>query len=241
MAPQECADVDKPPKAPPVDEDPDNIADLDMEMTLGEHLSELRRRLLIAGLSVLFLTIVAFIFIDPLIAFLRQPAPDSLELYQFSPTEGLFAFMRVALMVGITAAMPVLLYQLGAYSLPDPTRRERLYLYMLVLTSSLAFLVGLAFCYFVVLPFALGFLIGAQSVDSDQVQIGISVRYYVDFVTRLLVAYGLIFQTPTLVCFFLAIGLVGTRRPTRWRPFAIVVVALIVAVILFTVSLSLTN
>ena len=210
---------------------PDDVADLDMEMTLGEHISELRRRLLIAGLSVLFFTIIGFIFIDPIMTFLRQPSPDEIRLYQFSPTEGLFTYMRVALMAGIAGAMPVLVYQIGAYVLPGLTRRERRYLYMLVPTSSFAFLVGMAFCYYIVLRFALNFLIGAEAFVSNQVGSLISVKFYINFITRMMLALGLVFQTPIFIYFLSAIGLVDTQRLSRWRPFVIVICAIVAAVI----------
>ena len=210
---------------------PDDVADLDQEMSLGEHLSELRRRLLIAALSVLFFTIIGFIFIDPIMTFLRQPAPEEIRLYQFSPTEGLFTYMRVALMAGVACAMPVLIYQIGAYVLPGLTRREHRYLYMFVLTSSFAFLVGMTFCYFIVLRFALGFLTGAQSFVSDQVETTLGVRFYIDFIARMMLALGLVFQTPIFIYFFSAIGLVDTKRLSRWRPFVIVICAIVAAVI----------
>jgi sec-independent protein translocase protein TatC len=210
---------------------PDDVADLDVEMSLGEHLSELRRRLLIAALSVLLFTIIGFIFIDPIIEFLRQPAPQDLPLHQFSPTEGLFTFMKVALMVGVAGAMPMLVYQIGAYVMPGLTRRERRYLYMLVPTSTFAFIVGMAFCYFVVLRFALGFLIGAESFVSEQVESVISVRFYIDFVARMMLALGIVFQTPIFIYFLSSIGLVDTQRLSRWRPFVIVICAIVAAVI----------
>ncbi len=231
MANDERADSDQPQEEFPDGKDPEDVADLDVEMSLGEHLSELRRRLLIAALSVLFFTIVGFIFIDPIIVFLRGPAPRDIQLHQFSPTEGLFTFMRVALMVGVAGAMPMLVYQIGAYVMPGLTRRERRYLYMLVPTSTFAFIVGMAFCYFVVLRFALGFLIGAESFVSDQVESIISVRFYVDFVARMMLALGLVFQTPIFIYFLSAIGLVDTRRLSRWRPFVIVICAIVAAVI----------
>ena len=211
---------------------PDDVADLDMEMTLGEHLTELRRRLLIAVLSVLFFTVIGFIFIRPIMDLLIAPAPDNVTtLYQFSPTEGIFTFMRVAIMVGVACAMPMLIYQIGAYVLPGLTRRERRYLYMLVPTSSFAFLVGLAFCYFVVLRFALGFLLGTNSWISDQVESFPSVSLYVNFVTRMLLALGIVFQTPIFIYFLSAIGIVDTRKLSRWRPFVVVIVAIVAAVI----------
>ena len=210
---------------------PDDVADLDQEMSLGEHLSELRRRLLIAGLSVLFFTIIAFIFIDPIITFLRQPAPNNIELYQFSPTEGLFTYMRVALMVGVAGAMPMLVYQIGAYVMPGLTRRERRYLYMLVPTSSFAFLVGMAFCFYVVLRFALNFLIGAEAFVAGQIESVISAKFYINFVARMMLALGIVFQTPIFIYFLSAIGVVDTQRLSRWRPFVIVICAIVAAVI----------
>ena len=231
MAEKENDSAEEPQEAPPDDRHPDDVADLDFEMTLGEHLSELRRRLLIAALSVLFFTIIGFIFIDPIMTFLRQPAPEEIQLYQFSPTEGLFTYMRVALLVGVAGAMPVLVYQIGAYVLPGLTRRERRYLYMLVPTSSFAFLVGMAFCYYIVLRFALNFLIGAEAFVSNQVGSLISVKFYINFITRMMLALGLVFQTPIFIYFFSAIGLVDTRRLSRWRPFVIVICAIVAAVI----------
>ena len=232
MATENRSGSAEPPEVPPDGVDPENVADLDMEMTLGEHLSELRRRMLIAVLSVLFFTVVGFIFIRPIMEILIMPAPDNVTtLYQFSPTEGIFTFMRVAIMVGVAGAMPVLVYQIGAYVLPGLTRRERRYLYMLVPTSTFAFIVGMAFCYFVVLRFALGFLLGTNSWISDQVESFPSVSLYVGFVTRMLLALGLVFQTPIFIYFLSAIGLVDTRRLSKWRPFVVVIVAIVAAVI----------
>ena len=231
MATQETAGSDDAAEVLPDGRHPDDVADLDVEMTLGEHLSELRRRLLIAALSVLFFAIVGFIFIDPIITFLRQPAPQNIQLYQFSPTEGLFTYMRVALIVGVAGAMPMLVYQIGAYVLPGLTRRERRYLYMLVPTSSLAFLVGMAFCYFVVLRFALAFLIGTEAFVANQVESVISVRFYINFVSRMMLALGIVFQTPIFIYFLSAIGLVDTKRLSRWRPFVVVICAIVAAVI----------
>lgn len=231
MATQEQAGSDESQDVLPDGRHPDDVADLDVEMSLGEHLTELRRRLLIAALSVLFFAVLGFIFIDPIIVFLRQPLPQDLELHQFSPTEGLFTFMKVALMVGVAGAMPVLVYQIGAYILPGLTRRERRYLYMLVPTSSFAFLVGIAFCYFIVLRFALGFLTGAQSFVSAQIETTLGVRFYIDFIARMMLALGIVFQTPIFIYFLSAIGVVDTQRLSRWRPFVVVIVAIVAAVI----------
>lgn len=233
MATNERAGSDEAPDVLPDDGvDPDNVADLDVEMTLGEHLTELRRRLLIAVLTILFFTVIGFIFIRPIMDFLIAPAPDNVtKLYQFSPTEGIFTFMRVAIMVGVTCAMPMLIYQIGAYVLPGLTRRERRFLYMLVPTSTFAFVIGLAFCYFVVLRFALGFLLGTNSWISDQVESFPSVSLYVSFITRMLLALGMVFQTPIFIYFLSAIGVVDTKKLSRWRPFVVVIVAIIAAVI----------
>ncbi len=209
---------------------PDDVADLDVEMTLTEHLNELRSRLLISFLAVLAFTIVGFVFIDPIVRFLMRPAQLS-KLYQLSPTEGIFTFMRVAIMVGIAGAMPVLVYEIGAFVLPGLTRRERRYLYFLVPSASLAFLVGMVFGYFVVLPFALKFLIGPEAFVSSVVESVISIDRYVSFVTRMLLALGIVFQTPIFIYFLSAIGLVDTKRLSRWRPYVVVVVALIAAII----------
>lgn len=232
MAEEDREDSEQTEEVLPDGRHPDDVADLDMEMTLGEHLSELRRRLLIAVLTVLFFTVIGFIFIRPIMDFLIAPAPDNVTtLYQFSPTEGIFTFMRVAIMVGVAGAMPMLIYQIGAYVLPGLTRRERRYLYMLVPTSTFAFVVGLAFCYFIVLRFALGFLLGSNSWISDQVESFPSVSLYVNFIVRMMFALGIVFQTPIFIYFFSAIGLVDTRRLSRWRPFVIVICAIVAAVI----------
>jgi len=201
---------------------------MDVEMTLTEHLAELRFRLLVCLVAVVIATIVAFIFIKPIMRVLMRPANVE-TLYQLSPTEGIFTFMRVALMVGIAASMPVLVYQIGAFVLPGLTRRERRYLFWLVPSASFAFVVGVLFGYFVVLPFALQFLL--ETFAAGVVQSFISVDRYVSFVTRMLLALGIVFETPIFIYFLSVIGLVDTKKLARWRPYVVVLVAVIAAVI----------
>jgi sec-independent protein translocase protein TatC len=192
-------------------------------LTLLEHLQELRYRVMVCALA-LVIGIGASIW--PLtgwfIEFLKEPARERVENFDtffFDPLEGWTTYFRVSVLLGIAMAMPVFVYQFMAFVGPGLTKGERRWLFPIVFGASVAFLGGVAFAYYVELPPALGFLLNPPGDIGEPV---ISVKKYFDFVTRLLLVTGLVFELPLVVMGLAKLGVVNSRRLIGWWRYAII-------------------
>jgi len=187
-------------------------------MTILEHLQELRFRLVVAGGALVVTTGASFVFAKQILEFLKQPAEDRSSTFVLiftEPMEGLVAYFRVALLVGLVAAMPIIVFELLMFVTPALTRQEKRWVYAIVVGASLAFVAGVAFAYYVALPPALGFLLNfPEDVAKPQIKIG----SYVDFVTRLLFWTGVVFETPLVIMGLARFRVVNARQLLRlWR------------------------
>src|SRR2546426_6629882 len=161
------------------------MSERDKELSLVQHLGELRTRLMVAAFAVLITSVIAFLFSTSIIRVLLIPVdcqwfevttrslfpPDisarlgltcsalPTKLVALSPTENFTTFMRVSLFAGIAIAMPVILYEIYAYIDPALLANERRYIRFMGLPVILLFVLGMAFCYFVLLPNAIKFLL----------------------------------------------------------------------------------
>ena len=200
-------------------------------LTILEHLQELRNRLMICGAALVLGMIVSFYPITSwVLHWLKKPAESKVanfDLVFTQPLEYWTTFFRVSLMVGITLAMPVFVWQGLAFVGPGLTRGEKRWAYPIVIGASAMFVAGCAFAYYVELPPALNFLLDAGDVARPL----ISVRSYVDFTTRLMLVTGLVFETPLLVMGLAKIGIVNSRTLLGWWRFAIVGAFLISAIV----------
>ncbi len=131
------------------------------------------------------------------------------------------------LLIAIAIAMPVFVWQLLAFVGPGLTRNEKKWAYPIVLGASAMFIGGCAFAYYIELPPALNFLLDAGDIASPF----ISVKEYVNFVTRLMLVTGLVFETPFLVMGMAKVGVVTSRKLLGWWRFAIVGAFVISAIV----------
>jgi sec-independent protein translocase protein TatC len=200
-------------------------------LTLIDHLQELRYRLVVSALSVVVTTGVCLYFAGRILNFLLEPARDRSSAFEAiftEPMEGLLAHFRIALMAGITLAMPMLIYQTLMFVTPALTSKEKRWVYSIVLAASLAFAGGVAFAFYVALPPALGFLLNyPEDVASPMIRIG----SYVDFVTRLLFWTGVVFETPLVIMGLARFGVVNSRQLLRFWRYAIVGAFVIAAIV----------
>ena len=114
-------------------------------MTILEHLQELRYRLVVAGAALVVTTGASFVFAKQILEFLKQPAEDRSSTFVLiftEPMEGLVAYFRVALLVGLVAAMPIIIFELLMFVTPALTRQEKRWVYAIVVGASLAFAGG---------------------------------------------------------------------------------------------------
>ena len=143
---------------------------------------------------------------------------EDFELIFTQPLEYWTTFFRVMLLLAITFAMPVMVWQFLAFVGPGLTRNEKKWAYPIVLGASFMFVAGCAFAFYIELPPALNFLLDGGDIAKPL----ISVKSYVDFVTRLMLVTGLVFETPFLVMGLAKVGLVTSRKLLGWWRFAIV-------------------
>jgi len=142
--------------------------------------------------------------------------------------EGLVAHFRIALMAGITFAMPMLIYQTLMFVTPALTSKEKRWVYAIVFGATLAFAGGVAFAFYIALPPALGFLLTyPEDVAAPHIKIG----SYVDFVTRLLLWTGIVFETPLLLMGLARFGVVSSRQLLRFWRYAIVGAFVLAAIV----------
>ena len=131
----------------------------DREMTILEHLEELRRRLIIAGIATAICFVIAAIFLTwPVMDFLTKPA--GMKLFALRPTETFSTYMKVALATGAGLAMPVIILEALLFVVPALRPHERKYVFMAVPSVTVAFILGVLFGIFVVVPAAVRFLVG---------------------------------------------------------------------------------
>jgi sec-independent protein translocase protein TatC len=196
-------------------------------MTLIEHLEELRQRLIKAIMALAVTTLFSLVFTKQLLLALIVPLGGALP-QAVRPTETFVTYMKVALMAGIALAMPIIIYQFMRFVVPGLTRHERRYLYVIVPGATLFFVLGMAFCYFFMLPFAVRYL---YNFLGDVIRQDWTIDYYISFVTTFLLATGLVFETPLVVFFLAKLRVVSTAALKRNRKYAIVIAFVVAAVI----------
>lgn len=186
----------------------------EVEMSLVDHLEELRRRVLRSLLAVVLAAAGCLVFVKPLVRLLEMPA-DGIRFLQLAPGEFLFVSVKVAGYAGLCLALPWVLYEGLAFVLPGLTRRERRLVAPAVAGSAVLFLAGLAFAWWALVPAALRFLV---SYGADVVEPSWSIERYLDFVLLLMVATALAFQLPVLQLILGALGLIRARTMlAAWR------------------------
>ena len=202
-------------------------------VSLGSHLTELRRRLTYAALSVLVTTLVAFVFHEQVLILLMEPAQQFVDIPNGKPiytelTEFISVAAKTSLLVGLFVSLPFVLYQVVMFVAPGLNPKERKYLYLLMPASLLAFVVGAAFGYRVLFPPMVNFLL---NFGSDVATPMISIRSYVNLMLTLLFWMGIIFEIPVVIFFLAKIGLVSPEALARNRRYAIVAAFILGAVI----------
>lgn len=195
------------------DEYLDELPD-DVEMSLFDHLEELRLRIFLALIAVVVGVVVCFVFVNPIVQLLEIPAQGA-KFLQLSPGEYFFVSLKVAGYSGILISSPFILYQIIQFVLPGLTRRERRLLGPVVLGSSVLFAGGLVFAYYLLIPAALNFFISYGEGVVEQLW---SIDRYFEFVLLLLFSTGLAFQIPIIQLLLGALGIVSSKQMiSGWR------------------------
>ena len=186
----------------------------DVEMSLFDHLEELRQRIFYSLIAIVLCMIGCFVGVKPLVQFLEVPA-QGVKFLQLAPGEYFFVSLKVAGYSGLLIASPFILYQIIQFVLPGLTRRERGLIGPVVLGSSVLFFVGLGFSYIALIPAALRFFI---SYGADVVEQLWSIDKYFEFVLLLMFSTGIAFQIPIIQVLLGTLGIVSSSQMlSGWR------------------------
>lgn len=204
----------------------------DGRMPLIEHLRELRNRLARSMLAITVGIVVAFVFWQPILAFLREPycrsaGQNACELYAFGPLEAFAIKLKTSSIAGVVLTAPVWLYQFGAFITPALHRKERRYAASFLVASTVLFAVGCTVAY-LTLDKGLSFLL---NVGGDGVIVLPGLKSYLNFVTLTLIAFGIAFLFPVLLVFLNITGVLPVAKMRAWRRGMIVGIAVLSAVL----------
>jgi sec-independent protein translocase protein TatC len=192
-------------------------------MTLIEHLIELRTRMIRSGIVILVMLFVTLPFGETIFEFLCAPAtgkfPEGNGGFVYTQVaEEFMTYLKVGIFGALILALPVVAHQAWGFVAPGLYKREQRYVIPFVLCSTLLFGVGAAFCYYGILPYAMDFFL---SSTSELATPQIKVSAYLSFVTRMILAFGLVFETPLVIFFLARMGLVTAESLVGFRRYAI--------------------
>ena len=179
-------------------------------MSVVDHLSELRTRLVIAIVAIIIGTLGAYYYVEDILQILVAPAG---KLYYTKPTEAFFTYMKISLVAGSIVSSPVWFYQIWAFIVPALSKGEKKVTFMVVPTAVVLFVVGVLFSYYLVLPMAIQFFIG---FGTDELQPLFSIGQYIDFVIAFILPFGITFELPLIL---IALGILGILSSDRLREY----------------------
>lgn len=206
----------------------DGGVELEKEMSFLDHLEELRWRIIYSIIGIVLGTIIAWIFIDFLVdVVLLKPAKDSgAALQNLRPFGQLFLYMQIAIMVGIIISIPNVFYQFWQFISPALRKKERRYIFWIVVFSSVCFLAGIAFAYFAMLPLTLKF---AAQFGSESIKNEFSIEEYMSIIISVMLAAGLVFELPMISFFLSKLGILKPSFMKKYRKHAIVIIMIAAA------------
>jgi len=197
-------------------------------MSFLEHLEELRWRILKSLGAVILLSIVAYFFSDRLLDLLTQPVPDDVQLIFTTPTGAFLVSIKVAIIFGLMASLPIIFYQTWQFVFPGLLESELKVATVLIIATSFCFLLGAAFAFYVILPLGLRFLFSFQTAQLVPMP---DISSYIGFAARLLLAFGLVFELPLLSFALSKLGIVTPAFLRKQRRYAVVIIFIGAAVL----------
>ena len=198
---------------------------------LTSHLQELRKRLVLSFIAVAAGFVICYAFSQDLFDILSKPLlkvmPSGSSLIFTSVAEAFFTYMKVAFIAGFILTSPFVLFQVWAFVTPGLYRHEKRYVIPFVAAGSFFFALGILFAYFVAIPIGFKFLLGYAT---DFIKPMPSMKEYLSFSIKFLLAFGLVFEFPVVLVLLARIGVVDAKTMARHRKYAILLIFIFAAV-----------
>lgn len=215
----------------------------DPPMTIWDHLSELRKRVVIAVVALVIATAISWEFRETLLSFMTRPFVDAWTeqgisgkpmLHFQTPAAAFFAYFKLSLLGGVAIAAPVIFYQLWAFVAPGLYAKEKKFIFPFVLSSSTLFVGGGYYGWKFAFPLAFQYLLGLSgNIEQGGLDVTPTVMMgeYIDFVTRMLLGFGLIFEIPLFIFFLSVAGIVNYLQLIRFGRWFVVAAFVVAAII----------
>ncbi len=214
-------------------------------MPLTEHLTELRKRIFVSLGAVLLIFFVSFNFSTEIFSALTLPLQAEIKLslttpyVEFTekpptplvflaPAEAFWMHFKVAFMAALVLSLPVIFLQFWKFISPGLLPKEKKYFLPFMFFAVLLFTVGAVFCFIIILPFAMTFLLGYKTAQMTPM---LSVGSYIDFCLKFILAFGVIFELPLVIIFLTRFGIVTPSTLARNRKYAILAAFILAAVL----------
>lgn len=197
------------------------------KMSFFDHLTELRTRIVWSLVPAGIGLGIALYFTSNVVRLLSRHLET--ELVFTTPTEAFWTYMKVAMIMGLFIAMPIILWNVWAFVAPGLHKHERKYAAPFVIIGSLLFIAGGAFALFVVVPFAITFLV---SFGQDQgLRPMITISSYIDFILKFTLAFGVVFEMPVVITLLAMLGVVTPQFLSKNRKYAVLINFVIAAIL----------
>ncbi|MGW8313443.1 MAG: twin-arginine translocase subunit TatC [Desulfuromonadales bacterium] len=206
----------------------------DERMPLSGHLEELRRKLIISGVAWLVAFLACYTYSEKLFALIadpvRQALPAGATLVFLTATEPFFTYLKISALAGLLVSLPVIFWQIWSFVAPGLYQNEKRYVIPFVIASTFCFVCGAFFGYSYVFPMAFKVLIEFGTASGD-LNAMLSMGSYLALSSKLLLAFGLVFELPVVIFFLARMGIVDYKMLGRNRKFALLAAFVIGAIL----------
>jgi sec-independent protein translocase protein TatC len=202
------------------------------KLPFTEHLEELRERLIKCFIALGLSALVGYFFSKKIFQILTRPLikimPPGETLIFTNLPEAFFTYLKVSLLAGVFLALPVILYQIWSFISPGLYRKEKRYIFPFVILSTIFFIGGALFGYFIVFPIGFKFFLG---FSTEFIRPLPSIREYLSFSSKLLLALGIVFELPILAVFLAKIGIIDAHFLSSKRKYGILFIFILGALL----------
>lgn len=196
-------------------------------LTLVEHLTELRNRILYMAVIFLGCTLLAYQFSEVLVKDMISIAPEVSFVF-ISPAELLLSYIKIAVIMGLTVSAPFLITQIWLFVSPALEKKERRTLVFSLIFGTVFFILGAVFAYLLVLPMMIQFFMGFQMEGIEEM---ISFESYLSLILSTVLSFGIIFELPSIMVILARFGIVTTAFMRKYRKYIVLVIFIAAAVL----------